>query len=224
VTDPVAQRAEAVSGAKAAQRRLLDTITSLTDQQARSPSLLPEWSVGHVLTHIARNGDSFVRMMRAALRGEVVTQYDGGHERRAADIAAGAGRPASELVADVARSAAELEAVWEVMTPQAWAGHGLNAGGDRWRCEAMPFHRWREVEIHHVDLGLGYAATDWPDDYVARELAITLRLLPERLPGDDQRQLLAWLLGRRDLPVDLELAPWQFRADHYLRPDGPQPT
>jgi maleylpyruvate isomerase len=217
MSDATEQLAEAVNGAKSAQRRLLDDIADLTDDQARAASLLPDWSVGHVLTHVARNGDSFVRMMSAALRGEVLTQYDGGHERRAADIAAGAGRPAAELIADVARSAVELEAVWDAMTPQAWAGHGLNATGEVWPCQAMPFHRWREVAIHHVDLGLGYTPADWPDDYVARELAIALRLLPERLDGSDQRQLLAWLLGRRDEPTDLDLAPWQFRADHYMR-------
>jgi maleylpyruvate isomerase len=217
VGDAETQRDEAVAGATAAQRRLIDDITDLTDEQARAPSLLPNWSVGHVLTHVARNGDSFIRMMSAALRGDVVTQYDGGHERRAADIAAGADRSAAELVADVTRSASELEAVWAAMTPQAWKGHGLNAGGETWPCEAMPFHRWREVAIHHVDLGLGYTAADWPEDYVARELAISLRLLPERLGGADRRRLLAWLLGRRDQPSDLGLAPWQFRADHYMR-------
>lgn len=154
-------------------------------------------------------------MMSAALTGDVVSQYDGGHERRSADIEAGARRSASELVADVTDSAARLEAVWDAMTPHAWAGHGVNAGGATWACEAMPFHRWREVIVHHVDTGLGFTAADWPSDYVGRELAISLRLLPERLDAGGQRSMLAWLLGRGDQP-SLELAPWQFRADHYL--------
>lgn len=217
MTDAEVQRDQAVAGARAAHRRLIDDIAGLTDEQARSASLLPAWSVGHVLTHVARNGDSFARMTSAALRGESVMQYDGGHERRAADIAAGADRSAADLVADLTRSAAELEAVWDTMTPDAWAGHGINAGGDIWLCEAMPFHRWREVVIHHVDLGLGYSPADWPDDYVGRELAISLRLLPKRLGDSDQRRLLAWLLGRDGQPGDLDLGAWQFRADHYLR-------
>ena len=54
------------------------------------PSLLPEWTRGHVLTHIARNADSFVRVLEAARRGEVVTQYEGGVAGRNADIEAGA--------------------------------------------------------------------------------------------------------------------------------------
>lgn len=210
------QRNAALDGARAAHRRLIDDISGLTDERARSDSLLPNWSVGHVLTHIARNGDSFTRMMGAALNGDVVTQYDGGHERRSRDIDAGAARPAAELIADITESVARLEAVWDAMTPEAWAGHGENAAGALWSCEAMPFHRWREVIVHHVDAGIGFTAADWPEDYVRRELAISLRLLPERLDDRAERALLAWLLGRGEQPA-VELAPWQFRADHYLR-------
>ncbi|HVW79418.1 MAG TPA: maleylpyruvate isomerase family mycothiol-dependent enzyme [Mycobacteriales bacterium] len=215
--DRIAQREEAISGARAAQHRLIDDLSGLTDDQARSASLLPGWSVGHVLTHIARNADAFVRMLSAAIEGRSVTQYEGGTEGRAAGIEAGAARPAAELVADVRDSAARLEGVWAGMTPQAWDGHGYNSSGDEWPCDAMPFHRWREVAIHHVDLGLGYTAADWPDAYVARELAVGLRLLPERLDDADRRRLLTWLIGRSDQPTDLSLAAWQARPDRYLR-------
>jgi len=33
-----------------------------------------------------------------------------------------------------------------------------------------PPHRLREVEVHHVDLDLGYQPADWPAEYVAWEL------------------------------------------------------
>ncbi len=208
---------EVVEGARGGHARLIETIALLTDAQARSPSLLPGWTVGHVLTHIARNGDSHVRMMRAAMAGEAVTQYAGGHDERVANIEAGAARPAAELIADVASSSAAVDAAWADMTPHAWAGHGLNAAGEIWPCAAMPLHRWREVELHHVDLGLGYVPADWPDPYVDRELAISVRLMPERLDPADQRQVLAWLVGRSGELGDVTLAPWQNRPDHYLR-------
>jgi maleylpyruvate isomerase len=206
-----------VAGALAAQRRLIEDLAGLTDEQARSASLLPDWSVGHVLTHIARNGDSFVRMMSAAIEGQVVTQYEGGVESRAAGIDAGAGRSAAELVADVTASAEAVADVFSRMTDEAWALHGLTASATQWSCEAMPFHRWREVEIHQVDLGLGYTSADWPEAYVARELVIALRLLPERLDDADRRRLFSWLVGRSRQPADVDLTPWQFRPDHYLR-------
>jgi maleylpyruvate isomerase len=36
---------------------LAATAAALTDGQAREASLLPGWSRGHVLTHLARNAD-----------------------------------------------------------------------------------------------------------------------------------------------------------------------
>jgi maleylpyruvate isomerase len=217
MTDREAQREEAIAGALAAQRRLVEDIGSLTDERARSASLLPDWSVGHVLTHIARNGDSYVRMMSAAIEGRAVSQYEGGREQRAADIQTGAGRSAADLIADVASSAAAVADVWSRMTPAAWAGHGLKPEGDEWLCEAMPFHRWREVIVHHVDAGLGFTAADWPASYVERELAVALQSLPERLDHANRTRMLTWLLGRGDQPADLAVSPWQFRAEHYLR-------
>ena len=38
-------------------------IEGLTDDQAREPSLLPGWSRGHVLTHLARNADAMVNLL-----------------------------------------------------------------------------------------------------------------------------------------------------------------
>lgn len=215
--DADAELAEVVDGARGGHARLIRGVESLTDDQARSASLLPGWTVGHVLTHIARNGDSHVRMLRAAIAGTSTSQYAGGHEQRAADIETGAARPAAELVDDLRTSCAALDETWAEMMPRAWDGHGVNAGGETWPCRAMPLHRWREVELHHVDLGLGYVAADWPQAYVDRELAISLRLLPERLEPDGQRQLLAWLVGRAAAAGNVEIAPWQGRPDHYLR-------
>jgi maleylpyruvate isomerase len=217
VDDRVGQREQAINGALAAQRRLIDDIAGLTDEQARSASLLPDWSVGHVLTHIARNGDAFVRMMGAAIDGQVVTQYEGGVEGRAAGIAAGANRPAAELIADVTASAAGVEDIWSRMTPTAWDGHGLGGAGQPWPCEAMPWHRWREVIVHHVDLGLGFTQAEWPDEYVERELAVSLQSLTDRLDPADRRRMLSWVIGRGEQPADITLTGWQSRSNHYLR-------
>lgn len=34
----------------------------------------------------------------------------------------------------------------------------------------VPFRRWIEVELHHVDLGIGYELEDLPEEFVAREI------------------------------------------------------
>ena len=218
--------------------RLVAGLARLTDARAdaRRPSLLPGWTVGHVVTHLARNADSHVRMIEGALRGEIVHQYPGGNDQRAADIEAGAQRPAEELVADAVTSAARLEEVWAATPDDVWrTGWGRVVSGD-WPLAELPFRRWREVEIHHVDLGLAYGVGDWPDEYVEVELARSIAGLPARLgagPGVDiratdtgerwmvagdgspewrvtgeRRILLAWIVGRGGGDGFPALGPW----------------
>src|SRR6266496_3912112 len=91
----------------AATDRLLATAAALSDTQAREPSLLPGWTRGHVLTHIARNADGMVNLLHWARTGTQTPMY-ASPESRAADIEAGAGRPAAGLAADVRESAAAL--------------------------------------------------------------------------------------------------------------------
>jgi maleylpyruvate isomerase len=193
-----------VSGATASHQRLSTTLDGLTDDMARRPSLLPDWTVGHVLTHIARNAESHIGMLEGALAGERRLQYPGGNEQRAADIEAGSDRQADDLVADVQSTCERLEAVWARMTKEAWDAGGLFTDGTPWPAPLIVFHRWREVEIHHADLGLGYRPEDWPEEYVAAELPRQLAVLPDRLDGDRRRHLMAWLFGREPQP---ELGP-----------------
>ncbi len=189
-----------IAGGRGAHQRLFSTLDGLDDETARRPSRLSGWNVGHVLTHLARNADSHVRMLEGASRGEALEQYAGGYEQRAADIEAGAGRRADVLRADVRSAAVRLEEAWTAAPTEAWDGHGL-ARGRRWECRDLPFHRLREVELHHVDLGLGYEITDWPDGYVARELPEALAKLADRVPdANARRRLLAWIVGRADEP------------------------
>jgi maleylpyruvate isomerase len=206
-----------LAGCAASHRRLLGTVDGLDEAGVRGPSRLEGWTVGHVLTHLARNADAHTRMLSAALGGEAVEAYAGGAPERAGAIEQGADRPSTELCDDVRRSTAELEAAWAAMTPEAWEGHGLSRGRP-WPCRAMPYFRWREVEIHHVDLGTGYDVADWPEEYVERELERTLATVPSRLAdGAQRRRLLAWLTGRAPAPGELDLAPWESRRGNYFK-------
>src|SRR2546421_126788 len=89
-----------------------------------------------------------------------------------------------DVVATIQGCSAALETAFGAMPLDAWRGHGL-ALGSKWPCRVLPFHRWREVELHHVDLGLGYEPEHWPDEYVRRELEATLATLPQRLKDAD---------------------------------------
>ena len=94
-----------------------------TDGWARQPSLLPGWTRGHVLSHLARNADAMVRALAGAARGDRIPMYDG-EDARAAEIQAGAGRPAAELAADVTESADRLEDTWSRLDRRGLAARG----------------------------------------------------------------------------------------------------
>jgi maleylpyruvate isomerase len=194
--------AEEQAALAASHRRLIEAIAGLTDDVARRDSRLPGWTVGHVLTHVARNADSLVRRMEGAARREVVDQYAGGAAGRAAEIEAGAGRPAAELVADVRDTAAAAERACAELPDDAWDRLGRSTGGAPQTMRRVLAGRIREVEMHHVDLGLGYEPADWPEAFARAEIDAGLWHMVEHA---DPRALLGWLSGRGPAP---QLPPW----------------
>jgi maleylpyruvate isomerase len=206
------ERRRAIAGAIDADRRLGDRLTTwlaagLIDSAA--PSRLPDWTIGHVLTHLARNADSIVRVLEAGARGETVERYPGGASARDAEIEVGAVRSAAELVDDVRTSAATLARVMDGQTR--WDARSIETRGTDIPVADLPALRRRETEVHGVDLGLGYEAEDWPAEYVRLELrAMEMRWRARRpmgltgLPAEalavDPPTRLLWLYGRVDLP------------------------
>jgi maleylpyruvate isomerase len=198
----------AIGLCQAAHARLMATVADLTDEQVWSPSRLPGWTIGHVLTHLARNADGHARRLDGALRGADVPRYPGGSAQRNSEIDAGAPRPAAEIIADLVTSQDQLELVWERSAAADWPHRELQ-GHDHWPTTASPARRLRELEMHHVDLGLGYELSDWPQDYVAWELPRLLATVPSRLRlSTDARALMAWLSGRGPVPASIQLDPW----------------
>jgi maleylpyruvate isomerase len=179
-----------------------------------------------------------VRLLTGALHGTPAVQYPGGAEGRAADIEAGAGRAASELVADVIRSDEAVDAAFAAMTDEAWTNTVEFRDGRVRTADRCASSRWREVEIHHVDLDLDrYTIADWPAEFVAFVLPGELSRLGKRLGAGQAVEIggirygssgaeaatvdgpdfavLAWLIGRPRLAAPHldtaalpELPPW----------------
>ncbi len=155
---------------EAATGRLLAGVSALTDEQARGPSLLPGWTRGHVLTHIARNADGMASVLRSARTGADIAMY-ASDASRDADVEAGARRPAAALVWDVRESAARFAQEAGLMPAGAWAALVRRTpGGDQFPAHVVPIRRLGEVEIHHADLGLAYQPGDWPEEFTAAYL------------------------------------------------------
>jgi maleylpyruvate isomerase len=192
-----------VAGAAGAHQRLLATLDRAVEAgvDAADPSLLPDWTIGHVVTHLARNADGHVRML------DGLAQYEGGADGRLAGIEAGAGRPLGEQVADLRRSVWALEGRWA--TQADWSGSARRLT-DQVRVVDLPGWRWHEVELHHVDLGLGYGFDDLPAEFVRLELRraemtwaarrpMGLTTLPPEALAASPHRRLAWLTGRTAL-------------------------
>jgi len=149
--------------------RLLASAATLTDAGVREPSLLPGWTRGHVLTHIARNSDGLGNLLRWARTGTKTPMY-ASRDARQADIEAGAGRSTAELAADVRGTAIALAAEAASLPGGAWAAQVQMLAGPPMPARRALDWRLREVEIHHVDLATGYRPADWPAEFVAGNL------------------------------------------------------
>ncbi len=147
---------------------LTDRVAGLSDPDARGATLLPGWTRGHLLTHLARNADGQRRMVEGVLRDEVVEQYPGGDGQRAADIEAGADRPIGELLVDLHESQAALVDAWSRVPDGAWGRLTAARAGDRPVRQGV-MSRWRELLVHLVDLDVGIGPADLPPDYLARD-------------------------------------------------------
>ena len=157
-----------LDGVEVAYGLLVGSLSGISDADARAPSQLPGWSRGHVLSHLARNADGQARMVVGAVHDEVVEQYPGGDEQRAADIESGAHRPVTELLVDVDASQQALVDAWRQMPDGAWDRMTRARAGDRPVRDGV-LSRWREILVHLVDLDVGFEPAQLPVEYVARD-------------------------------------------------------
>ncbi len=193
--------ADLINTCRTSHRRLAAGLTPLTDADVQRPSLLPGYSRGHLITHIANKAKAHARLFEGAVMGETRSVHPAGYDPDRA-ASAGAHRSAPELRADLRESFELLEARWDELDEVQWQRQAIMMAGPRTLAEVVGQHL-RNVEVHHVDLDIAYRPADWPAVFVAAELTKRLRQLPERA---DHPDLLAWLLNRGLAPQ--LVGPW----------------
>ncbi|MBD0709200.1 MULTISPECIES: maleylpyruvate isomerase family mycothiol-dependent enzyme [unclassified Streptomyces] len=197
-----------------ATEKLLAAAASLDNAAVAEPSRLPGWTRGHVLTHVARNADALVNVLQGLpMYADAASRED--------DIEAGAGRPLDAQLADLRATTERLRAV--TAEPADWSRTVEMRNGVRDSASRIPFRRWVEVDLHHVDLGVGYELEDLPEEFVTREIAFLAQRFTglESVPATTLRsadggswttggatggvvvtgpatELVGWLAGRRD--------------------------
>ncbi|WP_427889591.1 maleylpyruvate isomerase family mycothiol-dependent enzyme [Kribbella sp. GL6] len=209
--------------------RLLALTAGLDDATARGDSVLPGWSRGHVITHIAYFSEAMTRQVEEALQGRLVEVYDGGRPARDAAIEAGANRPAADLKAHLTQAVTTLLASWDKVSPTDWPLPILHRNSN---LSAGLQATWRELTIHTSDLNLGVTPATWPDDFCLHLLDFLRPRTPDNThlilqspettwengTGEEVKlkgtlpDLTAWYAGRLTLgPVKgpaLQLLPW----------------
>ncbi|MFE1439626.1 maleylpyruvate isomerase family mycothiol-dependent enzyme [Streptomyces sp. NPDC058739] len=201
--------------------RFLATAARLDEERLRAPSALAGWSRAHVLAHVARGADAYVRLLDGAESGGSGTRADA--TALAEAMASAVALPADELLADLRTSLDRFVVRARTLPEPAWEALVTALAG--WRHPAwFTLHRCRrELETHHADLDAGYGSADWPASYVTWALDDTLRSLAARgfalrtveatdlgrtwrisphgpSPAAPGHELLAWLGGRAPAP------------------------
>ncbi|MFI5974429.1 maleylpyruvate isomerase family mycothiol-dependent enzyme [Streptomyces sp. NPDC051452] len=198
-----------------ATERLLSAVAKMDNASLAQPSRLPGWSRGHVLAHLARNADALVNVLAGR------PMYASA-EARDADIERDAPRALEAQLTDLRESAARFQAAGDV--PADWGRTVEMRNGVTDSASRVPFRRWVEVDLHHVDLGIGYELEDLPDEFIRRETEFLAQRFdghgdvpPTRVtdgthawrtgrPADEPEitvsgrpaELVGWLAGRRD--------------------------
>lgn len=210
-----------------ASQRLVRTVDSLDHDAWARPSLLPGWTVAHVLAHLALNAEALAGALTGVTHGSPVNMYRS-QDARDADIeelaAAGPARIRDRVFGSVTLFG---EALAEL--PRELAGTRIErtpGSGTFFPAGAVGSMRLREVEIHHADLDAGYSPADWPEEFTV----LLLDHAAKRWDGATGFEARAsdlgrsWTFGSAGPTVTgrgHELAWWATGRPAYPRTSGP---
>ncbi|MFH8835799.1 maleylpyruvate isomerase family mycothiol-dependent enzyme [Streptomyces sp. NPDC017868] len=205
-----------LASVREATERLLNDAASWDNAAVAEPSRLPGWTRGHVLAHLSRNADALVNVLRG------LPMYASAGARDA-DIERDADRPLDVQLADLRATGERFQEA--AAEPADWSRTVELRNGVVDSASRLPFRRWAEVALHHVDLGVGHELEDLPEEFVQREIVFLTerftgnadvpptRVLATDGPGSwttgsaagsevtvsgPAAELLGWLSGRRD--------------------------
>jgi len=138
------------------------------------PCRLPDWTIGHLVSHLARNADGLRRVLVGAEVGEQLQPY-ASPQARVDDINAGALRSTETIALDFRTATGQLAATIDRLPPATWSATvDLGRGGPT-TADVILAARLGEVEMHHHDLGTDYGLALLDDAQASRLLAALLR-------------------------------------------------
>jgi maleylpyruvate isomerase len=197
-----------------ASARVVRTVDGFHHDDWRTPSLLPDWTRAHVVAHLALNAEGMARALSGVVADEdqqPPTMYDS-DDKRDSDIADLSAADPSEIRDRLLAGVTTLEEAIDAIPDDQWETRvERTPGGRAMRVGAFPGMRWRELEIHHVDLDAGYSRADWTLEFAEHLIdAMAKRVAPEHpfevRPRDSQR---TWVIddGESEYPVPVVTGP-----------------
>lgn len=215
---------------EASTELFLSTVDRLSDDDFAT-EVLPGWTRGHVIAHVAANAHALRRLVTWARTGVRTPMYTSPDERDA-EIELGAKRPPATLRANARESAVALATDLAELPPSRWQAQVVTAQGRTVPATEIVWMRTREVAVHAVDLQAGTDFPDLPADVctalvtdIARWRSTKANGPALTLTSDDQTwhvagtgepvvvtapvaDLAAWLTGRRRPAAFPSLPPW----------------
>lgn len=182
--------------AEQATEFFLAQVGVLDERSVHEPSLLPGWTRGHVITHVARNADGLTRLAGWARTGVEDPMYGERHPRNH-DIEEGASRRLEAQVADVRDTSRRLADAFAGLSADAWSAR-VRTPHNEVEAGFLPWMRAREVWLHALDLGVGATYQDLPAGFATRLLDEVARDLAGR-PG-----MPALLLNAGDILLEVQ--------------------
>ena len=208
-----------VVAARQATALLTEVVEGLDDVAMRRPSLLPEWTRAHVVSHLARNADGLVNLLTWARTGVEHPMYASRADRDA-DIEEGAHRLATLVREDLLAAVGRLDHATGQVTGTEWLTPLVLGNGRPITACLVPWMRFQEVAVHLIDLDVGLGFDDLPDGHPERLLEIVVDQFAGRTDVPPVRLRVDLADGRQR---DWELAGARLGSDS---PDvgGPAPT
>lgn len=202
-----------------ATRRLIRDIDALGDDEYAEPSGLPGWTRAHVLAHLALNAEALAAALAGIVERRRVPMYPSQEERDGA-IEELAGKEPSAIRTRLLGGTTDLADAIAAVPPDEWdTTIDRVPGGRIFPAAEVPGMRLREVEIHHVDLAVGYDRSSWPPEFAAHLLDALLPRPDASGPFEARATDLgrSWTYGERGPVVTgtgVDLAWWLTGRGH----------
>jgi maleylpyruvate isomerase len=164
-------------------RRIVESLTRLSEDELHQPSELAEWSRLTIVCHLRYGAQALARMTSSALQGRPVAYYPEGREvqRPRTLVPLGDESPLA-VVESFALSSEELQQSWSAIVSGDWSMAVVEPPESPdlgpVPLGRLPLLRFTEVEVHGTDLRL--TLDDWSPLFVTTVLPMRLEWLNTR--------------------------------------------